>query len=452
MSSSPYSLPALKTKADVEREKDQAKVKRFQAIDRDIQDGRLTEAAAALNELQKEDASDARIYVAGWLLALRAGNAKSALASARRAVDLAPMLAMPHYCLAESLRAEGDVAGARLSAEKALVLAPDNMKFRELAVNLANALGDYAAAEAHLRIAYERDPKVPGIKTMIASAMRFQQKLAEARQWFGDAIADNADDVYAHYGLAMVAHEQGDRDTAQRQIAEALRLQPDDPEFLYLRAAFSGETPERQPEAMTRGVFDQYAPRFDKHLVGALKYRVPQRIAKLITDRYPDRKLSILDLGCGTGLVGASVGRIDGHFVGVDLSLPMIEEAKKHGAYTRFHHVNLLDALDATDANEFDVVVAGDVFIYVGAVETPLRDAFKVLKRGGWIFFSCERAAEDGPDLVLEKSLRYSHKASHVRTLLDQLGFVACEFEDVDLRTENGVAIPGFIVSAQKPL
>ena len=78
-----------------------------------------------------------------------------------------------------------------------------------------------------------------------------------------------------------------------------------------------------------------------------------------------------------------------------------------------------------------------------------MRDAFKVLKRGGWIFFSCERAAEDGPDLVLEKSLRYSHKASHVRTLLDQLGFVACEFEDVDLRTENGVAIPGFIVSAQ---
>ena len=142
----------------------------------------MTEAAAALNELQKEDASDARIYVAGWLLALRAGNAKSALASARRAVDLAPMLAMPHYCLAESLRAEGDVAGARVSAEKALVLAPDNMKFRELAVNLANALGDYAAAEAHLRIAYERDPKVPGIKTMIASAMRFQQKLAEARR------------------------------------------------------------------------------------------------------------------------------------------------------------------------------------------------------------------------------------------------------------------------------
>jgi len=452
MSSSPYSLPALKTKSDVEREKSQAKVQRFQSIDLDIQNGRLTEAAAALNELQKEDASDARIYVAGWLLAQRAGNLKSALASARRAVDLAPMLAMPHFCLAESLRAEGDVVGARASAEKALVLAPENMKFRELAVNLANALGDYAAAEAHLRIAFDRDPKVPGIKTMIASAMRFQQKLVEARQWFSDAIADNADDVYAHYGLAMVAHEQGDGATAQSQIDEALRLQPDDPEFLYLRAAFRGETPERQPEAMTRGVFDQYAPRFDKHLVGALKYRVPQRIAKLITDRYPDRKLSILDLGCGTGLVGASVGRIDGHFVGVDLSLPMIDEAKKHGAYTRFHNVNLLDALDATDANEFEVIVAGDVFIYVGAVETPLRDAFKVLKRGGWIFFSCEGAPEDGPDLVLEKSLRYSHKASHVRALLDQLGYVASEFEDIDLRTENGVAIPGFIVSAQKPL
>ena len=39
---------------------------------------------------------------------------------------------------------------------------------------------------------------------------------------------------------------------------------------------------------MTRSVFEhQYAPRFDKSLVGTLKYRVPQRIAKLITDPLP---------------------------------------------------------------------------------------------------------------------------------------------------------------------
>ena len=34
--------------------------------------------------------------------------------------------------------------------------------------------------------------------------------------------------------------------TAQRQIDEALRLQPEDPGIPYLRAAFRGETPERQ--------------------------------------------------------------------------------------------------------------------------------------------------------------------------------------------------------------
>lgn len=452
MSNSPYSLPTMKPTAQAAQERQAARAPMFKAVEADIRAGRLREAAVALNALQQQDADDARLYVAGWMLAKEAGNMASALKSAERAVELAPMQALPHYCLAEAQRALGQLKEASDSIEKAVTLAPDDLKMRETAVNIATALGEHATAERHLRYAYSRNPKVPGIKTMIGAALRSQAKLDEAQEFFTGAVADNADDAHAHYGLAMVAHERGDRALALQHITDALRLHPDDGEFNYLRAVFAGETPERQPEAMTRGVFDQYAPRFDSHLVGALKYRVPQRIAALISEKFPARKLNILDLGCGTGLLGASLGTIDGHFVGVDLSMPMIDEAKKHKAYTRFHHVNLLDALDATDANEFEVIVAADVMIYVGALETPLRDAFKVLKPGGWLFFSCERAPETGPDLVVEKSLRYSHKESHVRRLLADDGFVDVSLEDVELRTEAGVAIPGYIVAAQKPL
>ncbi|MBL8310381.1 MAG: tetratricopeptide repeat protein [Burkholderiales bacterium] len=452
MSNSPYSLPTMKPTAQATQERQAARAPLFKAVEADIRAGRLREAAIALNALQQQDADDARIYVCGWMLAKEAGNLSSALKAAERAAELSPMQALPHYCLADAQRALGQTKEARDSIEKAVALMPDDLKFRETAVNLATALGDHAAAERHLRFAFSRNPNVPGIKSMIGAALRSQSKLDEAREFFAGAVADNPEDAHAHFGLAMVAHDQGQPEKATLHINDALRLHPDDPEFNYLRAVFAGETPARQPEGMTRAVFDQYAVRFDTHLVGALKYRVPQRIAALITEKFPARKLSILDLGCGTGLLGASLGAIDGHFVGVDLSMPMIDEAKKHKAYTRFHHVNLLDALDATDANEFEVIVAADVMIYVGALETPLRDAFKVLKPGGWLFFSCERAPEDGPDLVVEKSLRYSHKESHVRRLLAEDGYVEVAIEDVDLRTEGGVAIPGYIVAAQKPL
>ena len=96
--------------------------------------------------------------------------------------------------------------------------------------------------------------------------------------------------------------------------------------------------------------------------------------------------------------------------------------------------------------------MAGDVFIYVGAVETPLRDAFKVLKRGGWIFFSCERAPEDGPDLVLERAF-----AIRTRPVM----CARCSTSSAMLPPSSGIStcaprtvlpFPDFIVSAQKPL
>ena len=202
---------------------------------------------------------------------------------------------------------------------------------------------------------------------------------------------------------------------------------------------------------MTRGLFDGYASRFDSHLIGALKYRVPQTIADAIRTRFPDRKLNILDLGCGTGLIGAALGRIDGFFVGVDLSLPMLEEAQKLGVYARLHHVNLLDALAETDANEYEVIVAADVFIYLGGLDMAITNAFKVLRPGGWLFFSCEDTPDDGPDFVVRKTMRYAQSQKYVKRLLDNAGFVAPSIEAIDLRMEQDVAITGFLVSVQKP-
>jgi predicted TPR repeat methyltransferase len=51
---------------------------------------------------------------------------------------------------------------------------------------------------------------------------------------------------------------------------------------------------------------------FDQHLVGGLGYRLPKLVAERILQWHADRKLNVLDLGCGTGLLGVCLGRIDG--------------------------------------------------------------------------------------------------------------------------------------------
>ena len=185
-------------------------------------------------------------------------------------------------------------------------------------------------------------------------------------------------------------------------------------------------------------------------MVRGLKYRLPKLVAELIQGKYPDLKLNVLDLGCGTGLLGVCLGRIQGALVGVDLSEAMTAQAMRHNVYDRFHHVNVLDALAETPDSLYDVIAALDVFIYVGDLTAAIPDAHRILVPGGHLIFSCETAAEDGPQLVLRPTGRYAHKRSHVEALCRSAGFADLSVEDCDLRLEQGQPLSGFLVVARK--
>ena len=160
--------------------------------------------------------------------------------------------------------------------------------------------------------------------------------------------------------------------------------------------------------------------------------------------------LNVLDLGCGTGLLGVCLGRLDGFLIGVDISMKMIEQAARHNVYDRFHNANLLDALRDTPDSTYEVVAALDVFIYAGDLTDTVPDAFRLIVPHGDFLFSCEAAPEDGPDLVLQASGRYAHKRSHAMAVCREAGFTSVEIEDLVLRYEGDQPVQGFLVSARK--
>ena len=449
MAGSKFSLPPV-NRAGGDPE---ARNRQLLAVESDIQAGRLSEAATMLNELARADPNDSRVYVGGWLLANKAGNVDAALQSAQRVVELAPMSPLGYFCLSETERARGNVTAASTSINQALMLAPTNLQFREFAVNLATAQGNHAATESHLRAAFAQNGDIPGIRTLIGNALRSQSKFAEAETWLTQAVEADGNDADAQHGLAMLAYLRDDRVAARQHIAYALQVRPADVGYLYLDAVFRGEAPAHPPEAMAQSLIDRDASRFDANPDAVHKHRVAATVAAAIRERFPERKLNILDLGCGSGALGVALGRIDGFFVGVDLSMPMLEEAKKHDVYARLHHVNLLDALAATDANEYEVIVAVDVFIHLGALDAAIAGAHKVLRPGGWLFFSCADAPDDGANFVVRKSMHYAQSQRYVKRLLNASGFAAPLVEPIDLydlADEPDAVTPGFLVSVQK--
>ncbi|NDE11973.1 MAG: methyltransferase domain-containing protein [Chitinophagia bacterium] len=111
-------------------------------------------------------------------------------------------------------------------------------------------------------------------------------------------------------------------------------------------------------------LFDGYAGSFDKHLIDTLKYETPKNLLELLNLSIND-KFEILDLGCGTGLMGRMLKPYASTIVGVDLSKEMLSRAELTGTYDKLIADDILEFLQNCN-DKFDLVVSADVFIYVG--------------------------------------------------------------------------------------
>ena len=103
-------------------------------------------------------------------------------------------------------------------------------------------------------------------------------------------------------------------------------------------------------------VFDEYAPNFDAHLTGELRYGIPGELFKALTDATEieggaGRYGTVVDAGCGTGLSGEPFRPICRHLVGVDISAGMLDEARKKDIYDELLNMDLVAGLDAQVAD-----------------------------------------------------------------------------------------------------
>jgi predicted TPR repeat methyltransferase len=423
---------------------------RLRSIEADVRAGRLQAAAAALNALAATAPRDPRVYVTGAMLARAAGNPKYEIVSLERALALAPGLPQVHVALAAALSREGRHAEAVAAANKAVGLSPQQATTLEIAIAIARAAGDEATSLRHLRSAHALRPEDKAIGDALGVALGKQGRYAEAERHWRSALARRPDDPLALAWLGMCLIGLDRKDDARTVLEHADAQLPGNPTLQFYLSIARGETPRTQPGALTQGLFDDYAGRFDTELVGRLKYRVPRRVAEILLARNPGRDMSVLDLGCGTGLLGVYLGRISGPFVGVDLSAGMIAQAARHRIYSEFRQGDLLDELMRIAPASFDCVTANDVFIYVGDISAVVPAAFNAIRSGGALIFSCETADESEGALVLRASKRYAHSRSSVEALCRAAGFARCAVEPLDLRLDADVPVPGFIAVAEK--
>jgi len=121
----------------------------------------------------------------------------------------------------------------------------------------------------------------------------------------------------------------------------------------------------------------------------------------------------------------------------------MLDKARKRQIYDHLVCADVTEFLE-THANNFDVAVAGDVFIYIGELSKVFCGVARALRRGGVFAFSVE--AGEGEDFVLRDTLRYAHSVAYLRKLAADNNFTVEKMEPRVIRQEHGMDVNGYLV------
>jgi predicted TPR repeat methyltransferase len=250
------------------------------------------------------------------------------------------------------------------------------------------------------------------------------------------------------FRLGEMQEAAGAADQATQAWRMSLKLDPADRPGAALKLELIGAVPASAapPSPFVEALFDQYAGSFDSALVEKLGYRVPELLEQAIRTQRESFDHAV-DLGCGTGLMGARLRPVAGVLEGYDISAGMLRKAEAKHIYDRLEKADL-QAVSLAQGS-VDLVVAADVFMYLGALDGIFAAAAAGLKAGGLFAFSVEHHA-GAEDFVLRTSRRYAHSQAYLRRLLAGVGLSVRSLERADIRMDRGEAIEGLIVVAAR--
>ena len=364
------------------------------------------------------------------------GEDAAALALLRRAVEVSPDAAGIWNNLGNVLKHERQNDEAERAFRRSIELAESPQALANLG-SLLRRRGQWPEGEAACRRAIEIAPTFGDawhhLTLLLVAQDRIAEAVAAARQ--ATLLLPPGKRRRGSYTRALV--NAGHIDDAVAMFRDWLAEDPDNAYARHHLAACAGErAPERASDAYVEQSFDEFAANFDTKLA-TLGYRAPALVAEVLaaTLPAPARQLDIADLGCGTGLCGPLVAPWARRLSGCDLSAAMLELV----AYLEAHR------------DAFDVVISADTLCYFGALESVAGAARGALRRGGQLVFTVEALPEDdGASHRLLLHGRYAHARAYLRAVLDGAGFVGQRIGADVLRSEGGLPVHGWLVSASR--
>ena len=411
-------------------------------------EGRLADAENAYLEILNEKPDSGSVLNALGTVFLDQSRPDQAKKYFEKAADVNPPSLAACYNLGRLRQMAGDDEGA-ISIYRSIVeqqpgfgLAWNNMgvAYREI--------GEPDEAISCFRRAVAFAPDLAEAWNNLGVAQDEFHMTENASRSYRKAIEIQPDYASAHFNLGVSLQKLERFENAENHYNTVLKIRPDDEaaEFM-LQSLGRSTTPDAAPAQHVRRIFDQCAGTFEKVLVSDLEYKTPEHLFNLVRPHLkPD--LTVLDLGCGTGLGSQFYRPYANVLIGVDVSSRMLRRASAKNIYDGLIVFDILR--DWTFSHPFDLIYSADVFVYFGNLDPILRSVASHLVRGGIIAFSVEKLADRGTGYRLFPSGRYAHSPRYVKSCLKQHGLIPLGETESVIRKQSGDAVNGLLIAAEK--
>jgi predicted TPR repeat methyltransferase len=355
-----------------------------------------------------------------------------------------------HYLGVLRMR-QGRIDEAIDFVKRSLIQQPQNADAWNNLGNMLLAGNNEKAAEFAYSSATNQKPDYAEAWYNLANLHRRQRRRDDAVRCYRRVLDLNPRFPGAYENIAMLLLRIGRPDLTADVYQRWLAAEPDNPIARHMAAAFSNQgAPDRADDAYVEKVFDRFADKFDEALAN-LHYAAPGLLTAALSEviSFAERRLAILDAGCGTGLCGPLLRSSARQLIGIDLSAGMLAKARERNVYDELHQSELVAYMQAHPVS-FDVVISADTLVYFGALEDAMAAAAHTLKPGGVLAYTLEAEPVGSTETYrLHQSGRYSHTADYARECLEAAGFAVLLIEGGVLRKEAGNDVLGHIIVAK---
>lgn len=247
----------------------------------------------------------------------------------------------------------------------------------------------------------------------------------EAIEYYLRVLNIDAEHFDTHNNIGIVYLGLQNKEAALTHFRAALRLSPKNRGLLYLvNVIQQNQDIGRPPLEYVEKLFNAYADHYDAHLTQSLQYRVPEKLLEVVQEAgksagllsLPLATWDILDLGCGTGLTGVIFKPYAKTLTGVDIASEMLTKAAEKNIYDQLVQADILEfLLSAASNQQYDLILAADVFVYFGDLTQLLEAVSQALKPLGLLAFNIEVNVNETPPFQLTTTGRFAHSKQYIK-------------------------------------